>query len=163
MESEKPLLPLAVPSSSGAGGVSPPVSMLILKEAMEGPARASDQAMTGMADGAPAGASEHGDNLKSGLEDRMRPLNRLCWEADLAAQTFNEAFLEASRANFEQALQLFQDLAGAKGPTEALLIHADYVGRQMQLFSQQAQELHLAFKKLFSASCKTAVRHLPSR
>jgi len=138
MESEKPLLPLVVPNSSGVGGVSPRVSMLKIAEV----------------------SGVRGDTEEFRTASQELSLNCFGQEPGAAKMVY-EAFFEAGRANFEQTLQFFQDLSGAKSPNDAFSIHIDYMNRQMQFFSHQTQIFGGLFTNLLGSAANALETRVP--
>ena len=64
----------------------------------------------------------------------------------------NLTLAETLRINVEEALDHWQNLATAKGPSDACELQIAYFGRQMGLLLIQAQELNLAFRKMLPHS-----------
>src|SRR5579884_1312042 len=106
MEREKNLLPLVVPSSSGVGGVSARVSVIMPEEVVA--ERVSVLEETDSDYHRRPRAERRAGN--GGLEQRAGGSAGLPKTAIYPGNILGEALLEASRANFEQALQLFHDL-----------------------------------------------------
>jgi hypothetical protein len=140
MEKDTRVLPVAANSSSGFGGVAARFSILDEAEARQGSAVGHAAASQPSADGV---GREGADAMRNGSVLAARALEPL--------QAFNATLAETARGNFEGALRLFQDLAAAKGPLDLLSIQAKYSGRQFHRFSQQVEDIHCAFLKLFAS------------
>ena len=83
------------------------------------------------------------------LEDATRTFNLYCQEAGGSAQSMGVAMAESARKSTEQALRLFQDLANAKGPADALGMQLAFAASQMQLFMEQSRVLQCQLARLF--------------
>lgn len=89
------------------------------------------------------------------LEDATRAFNLYCQEAGGSAQSMGVAMAESVRKSAEQALRLFQDLANAKGPADALGMQLAFAASQMQLFMEQSRVLQCQLARLFFPDAAT--------
>lgn len=147
MDELRPFFPIAVPSSSGAGGVSPRV--IILQDEMATNAHVLELALIQMMS---PPVAETGEVITHGFQEVARSADRAYHEISLSAQSMNLTLAETLRTNVEEALDHWQNLATAKGPSDACELQIAYFGRQMGLLLIQAQELHLAFRKMLPHS-----------
>jgi hypothetical protein len=145
MDEHKPFFPIAVPSSSGVGGVSPRVSILEDETVNPEPFE-----LAVLPRSIPAAAET--EAFKSGLQEMARSFDRACHEMSMQAQSINLALAETLRTNFEVTLAHWQDLATAKAPSEVYALQLAYFGRQMGLLWNQTQELQSAFRKMLRHS-----------
>jgi hypothetical protein len=150
MEEQKPIFPIAVPSSSGAGGVSPRVS--IIQDAAAVNAEPFEFVVLPRAMPAAAETGEAAEAFKSGLQEMARSFDKACHGMSMQAQSINLALAETLRTNFEVTLAHWQDLTTAKSPSEVYTLQLAYFGRQMGLIWSQTQELQVAFRKMMRHS-----------
>jgi hypothetical protein len=147
MEDVKVILPAAQPVSSGASGVSAPFSILPEKIAQQ--TGALGQAVLQLM-AAPAG--EHGHAaaaLSSKLEDVTQSFDRICLDAVRSFDSMTAAGAEALRTCIEQSLRLMEDLAGAKGPSDAIRAQLGFFIAQMHLFAESSIAMQREFARFF--------------
>ena len=147
MTSDRAILPLAVPASSGSGGVSAPFS--ILPEQLAEQTEALGQAVIHLIASPPAEQREAAVIVTGRLEQIAHSFDRIYREANDSAQSLNAAIGEAFRRNMEQALQFADGLANAKGPAEALDLQFGYFAAQVQLFAEETSAIQREFAKVF--------------
>jgi hypothetical protein len=150
MKSSKVILPAAQPVSSGASGVSAPFSILPEKIAQQ--TKALGQAMFEFM-AAPAGEHrEAAAALSSTFEDVTQSFDQICLGASSSVHSMSAAAGEALRKSIEQGLRFMEDLAGAKGPSDAIRAQFGFFTAQTQLFVESSKAMQREFARFFMAS-----------
>jgi hypothetical protein len=149
MENGKVILPAAQPVSSGASGASAPFSILPEKIAQQ--TEALGQAMLQFM-AAPAGEHREAAAALSGkFEDMTQSFDRICLDASSCAHSMTAAAGEALRKVIELSIRYMEDLAGAKGPADAIRLQLGFFTAQMQLFAESSKAMQREFARLFTA------------
>ncbi len=146
MDEHRPFFPIAVPSSSGMGGVAPRV--IILQDELADDAHAVELAVSRLIALPVSEAGDVAEAFQRSVQDVGRSADLVFHEMSLSAQSMNSALVETVRASFEDTLSHWQNLANAAGPSDAYELQLTYLGRQVGLVLSQAQALNLAFQKM---------------
>ncbi len=146
-QSDRAIFPLAVPASSGSGGVSAPFS--ILPEKLAEQTEALSQAVIQLIASAPVEQQKAAQMLGGRLEDMAHSFDRMYQDANHSAQSLNAAFGEVFRRNMEHALRFVDDLAQVREPSEAFTLQFGYFTAQFQLWAQETSVIQREFAKVF--------------
>jgi hypothetical protein len=138
--------PLVIPTSSGAAGVSAPVSVLpealaehpVLPKTVSKPAPVSELP-----------PSDAAATVTSGLDRLACSFDAFYREMCLSTASIHDALTEALRSNVENAFRHLDELAVADGPMEAAKLQFGYVARQAALLADQASGLQSAVMRIF--------------
>jgi hypothetical protein len=148
MENGKVILPTAQPVSSGASGVSAPFSILPEKIAQQ--TEALGQAVLQFM-AAPAGDHhEAATALGSKFADVTQSFDKICLDAGSSMHSMTAAAGEALRKSMEQGMRFLEDLAGAKGPSDAIRLQLGFFTAQMQLFVECSKAMQREFARFLA-------------
>jgi len=74
----------------------------------------------------------------------------------------NACVAEAAKSNFENAFKFVHDFCSTKSPPEAVAVYGAYVGKQLEAFAAQAQQLS-ALAQGFTTDTMTSITSVVPR